>query len=71
MGSDPHDAQPCARAGARFPGFAEEVDPAGRPAHAAVAVGKHASPADAAFESVEQVVETPRVGEAVSHEDRR
>ena len=42
--------------------------------HAAVAVGKLAFPADAVFESVEQAVEqaveTLRVGEAVSHEDR-
>ena len=27
--------------------------------------------AEATFEAVEQVVETPRVGEAVSHDDRR
>ena len=70
MGSDPHDATPCARAGALFPVFAEEVDPEFRPLHAAaVAVGKLAFPADAGFESGEQVVETLRVGEAVSHED--
>ena len=29
------------------------------------------APAEATFEAVEQVVETPRVGEAVSHDDRR
>ena len=61
-GSDPHDAQPSARAGARFPGFVEEVDPAFRPVHATVAVVKPASPADSVFEAVEQGVEAPRVG---------
>ena len=41
MGSDTHDAQSNARPGARFSGFAEEIDPAVRPVHAAGAIAQN------------------------------
>ena len=71
MGSDTHDAQSSARSGTRFSGFAEEIDPAVRLIHAAGAIAQDPFAPDAAFEPVEEVVEAPRVGKAVSHEDGR
>ena len=62
-----HHARPLARLGAVLTGFAEEVDAARRPFHAAAAVSQSARAANRFFELVHNRIEADEVLQSVAH----
>jgi len=63
-----HHARPLARIGAVLTGFAEEIDAARRPFHAAAAVSQSARAANRFFEPVQNRIEANEVGQpSVAH----
>ncbi|MCU1303143.1 MAG: hypothetical protein JWQ87_3427 [Candidatus Sulfotelmatobacter sp.] len=69
MSAHAHHARPLPRVGTVFTGFAEEVDAARWPFHAAAAVSQSASAANRFFELVQNRIEANEVLEAsVAHD---